>query len=392
MFFQKMEYLKTNEFFMTALGQWPYRSRIFNRVTRTFVFVSCIALYIPLLTALYVARDNFYNFIICIPMSVTSIGCLVTYIFFLIKTPDILFLLDKILENFKEIEPFDEEFRILNKSSNEGKIINLIYMIYMSTSIVFFYTVTLTPQILDIFLPLNETRKKIYAVELEYIFFDRDDYYWFAYIQSLIGGVFSIITVNTFDIMLYTFIQHACGMYRVLWYRLQNIINIEKTNEFMNHEEKMHKNVVDCILLHNQILEYVERLDSCFTECLFLTYGCIILLMTFEGAMIILNKTEMDITTKYIAFAIGQIIHLLYNCVPAQRLKDHSIIVNEYLYSSHWNNMPLKIRKLLLLMMIRSYKESKLSCGKFLTLSLETFSSLMKTIFSYLSVLISMTN
>ncbi|XP_051169062.1 odorant receptor 13a-like isoform X2 [Leptopilina boulardi] len=344
------------------------------------------------MTALYVARDNFHKFVICIPMCAMCIFCIVTYIFFIVKTPDIQFLLDKIIEDFKKIEPFEEEFYILKKSTKEGKNTNLIYMIYMTTSIVLFFAVTLTPQILDIFLPLNETRKKINAVELEYIFFDKNDYYWYCFLQTLISGGFAIVTCNTFDIMLYSFIHHACGMYRVLWYRIENILNIKITTKLISHEEKIQENIINCILLHNEIIQFVEKIDLCFTECLFITYGILLLLLTFVGAMVVLNINEMEIVTKYLAFAAGQIIHLLYNCVPAQRLKDHSLIVNVYLYSSHWYRMSVTGRKLLLTMMMRSYKESKLSCGKFSTLSMETFSTILKTIFSYLSVLISMTN
>ncbi|XP_051169047.1 odorant receptor 22b-like isoform X2 [Leptopilina boulardi] len=383
-----MEYFNTNKFFMTALGHWPYRSQILNRLLRILFFILFLSIDLPIMSSLYVAKDNFHKFIICIPMCISCVDVLVAYIFFIVKTPDILFLLDKISEHFKEIEPIKKEFFILKKTTEEGNVINLIYMIYMSASIVLFFTVTLTPQILDYFLPLNETRQKIYAVEMEYIFFDRDDYYWFAYVQTLICGGFSIFTLTIFDIMLYSFIQHACGMYRVLWFRLENSINIKETTD----EKMIQKNVVDCILLHNKILEYVEKLDLCFTECLFITYGCIVLLMTFLGAMIVLNKSEMDIVTKYIAFAVGHIIRLLYQCVPAQRLKDHSLIINVNRYASDWYKMPVKVRKLLLLIMMRTYKESKLSCGKFFTLSMETFSTILKTIFSYLSVLLSMTS
>lgn len=94
---------------------------------------------------------------------------------------------------------------------------NLYFVAYMATSVVFFYTVALTPPILDIFYPLNQTRQKIYVVEVEYILFDKNEYYSFVYIQSMIVGIFAIFTITTCDIMLYSLIQHACGMYSVLW-------------------------------------------------------------------------------------------------------------------------------------------------------------------------------
>ncbi|XP_051169049.1 uncharacterized protein LOC127286607 isoform X2 [Leptopilina boulardi] len=350
-----MEYFNTNKFFMTALGHWPYRSQNLNRVQRILFLILVLSLDIPIMASLYATKDNFHKLILCIPVCLLCIDVFVAYIFFVVKTPDILFLLDKVSEHFKEIEPFEKEFFILKKTIEDGNFINIIYMIYISVAIVFFFAVTLTPQILDYFLPLNETRQKIYVIELEYIFFNRDNYYWFSFVQSFICGGLSIFILNTFDIMLYSFIQHACGMYRVLWFRLENCVNIKETTD----EKMIHKNVVDCVLLHNKILQYVEKLDLCFTECLFITYGIVLLLLTFGGAMIVLNKGEMEILVKYIVFTVSHIIRLLYQCIPAQRLMDHSLIVNDNRYASDWYKMPVKI---------------------------------LKTIFSYLSVLLSMTN
>lgn len=81
-----------------------------------------------------------------------------------------------------------------------------------------FYLISLMPPILDIILPLNHTRQKIYVLEVDYVLFDKSEYFTFVYLQTISLGTFCILTINTGDIMLYSLIQHACGMYRVLWY------------------------------------------------------------------------------------------------------------------------------------------------------------------------------
>lgn len=55
---------------------------------------------------------------------------------------------------------------------------------------------------------------------------------------------------------------------------------------------------MEFLCFHSTVIifqRYVEKLDLCFSNCLFFTYVCIVLLMVFEGAMVSFKEITQDI-------------------------------------------------------------------------------------------------
>lgn len=94
---------------------------------------------------------------------------------------------------------------------------NLLISVYTGISTLIYCGMAVVPQALDLFLPLNETRPKIYLAEVDYVFFEADDYYYFTTLHTFSVGSFVIASMVASDIMLFSFIQHAFGMFRILW-------------------------------------------------------------------------------------------------------------------------------------------------------------------------------
>ncbi|KAK0071438.1 hypothetical protein PV326_001232, partial [Microctonus aethiopoides] len=78
-------------------------------------------------------------------------------------------------------------------------------------------------------------------------------------------------------------------------------------------------------------------------------------------------------TIKYIMFAGAQIMHLFFDCYLSQRLADNSSAIEEHIIHSKWNKTSLKTQKLVILVTLRSQQICKLTAGKFVILSMETF-------------------
>lgn len=73
------------------------------------------------------------------------------------------------------------------------------------------------PTFLDIIIPLNNrTREKTYPIEVNYVFFDKNDYSVFASLHIIIIGVIMVQFMMSVDLILFSCVQHACGMLNVL--------------------------------------------------------------------------------------------------------------------------------------------------------------------------------
>lgn len=85
----------------------------------------------------------------------------------------------------------------------------------MTTAIVYSIAV-ITPAICNIFLNENKTMETYYLYDVDYVVIDCKNYYFLTNIHGFIGGSFSVVGVITSDIILYTLIQHSCGLFQVL--------------------------------------------------------------------------------------------------------------------------------------------------------------------------------
>ncbi|XP_034938383.1 uncharacterized protein [Chelonus insularis] len=105
---------------------------------------------------------------------------------------------------------------------------------------------------------------------------------------------------------------------------------------------------------------------------------------------ITLETTTVQKLVKYLVFGGAQIIHLFFDCALSQKLIDFSTNIQEYLATGLWYDTPKKVQKLIVLVTLRSQLACKLTAGKILVLSLETFTTFVKTAASYFTVLASM--
>lgn len=74
----------------------------------------------------------------------------------------------------------------------------------------------IVPQILDKFMPLNESREKIFLFHVNYGFMDKNEHYTIIYIHSVIASFITVTNVNAVDFIILATVQHACGMFRLL--------------------------------------------------------------------------------------------------------------------------------------------------------------------------------
>ncbi|XP_033218262.1 uncharacterized protein LOC117173730 [Belonocnema kinseyi] len=292
MYCPKMKpYVKYHKMFLYGMGHWPYQTIKTRRIVRFVSGTALLSYCVPLGVRFYEARNDFDDFLECLPMAVTAILIAWCYfLFFVIKGNHLLELLNQMSNDFDKLQSLEAEFKILKESTEEGRFAAIAFIVYTIISSIAYCGITLLPIILDIVAPLNESRPLSYISEVDYIFFERNDHYVFSYFHSGIIGCFSVMQIVAADVMLYLFVQHACGMFRVLRYRLKTITNtLDKGGDSWKdsiQENDIYKNAVFCAKMYQNILEFSDSIDSCFSMVLILGIGVTIVLLSFQGTMV----------------------------------------------------------------------------------------------------------
>ncbi|XP_043464704.1 odorant receptor 49b-like [Leptopilina heterotoma] len=381
-------YLNVNKFFLSIIGQWPYQLPAERILIRVLSHGLCTFILIPGLIALYDVRNESTIFVECIPplFAVFLSYCYAT--FCSLNLSKIKFLTDSMKRDWDSIKSCKSELEIIEKTTQQGKNLTIIFIFYSYVSTLVYVMTPLLPQILDIILPLNESRERTYVFHVNYVFIENDNYYNFIYLHSVLAAFITLTNIVAVDFIFLASVQHACGIFQLLGYRLSNISDKNCVSKRGSIEERnINKRMVSCIELYNNILKFTDNIELSFSSMFFCIIGINMLMISFQGVQIVLNLDNPQILMRFGAFFMGQIIHLYFNSIPGQLLIDESSKVSQYCYDTNWTNMTIKSRKLLLFMLLRATRECKVSAGKVYVISTKNFSAVIKTSFSYLSVL-----
>ncbi|XP_051156847.1 uncharacterized protein LOC127278930 isoform X5 [Leptopilina boulardi] len=286
-------------------------------------------------------------------------------------------LTDTMKLEWQSVENCETEMEIVERSAQRGKYLITLFAIYSYISLFIYVMSPLLPQVLNLILPLNESRAKIAAFHVNYVFIENDDYYYLIYLHVMISAFIILTNIIGIDFIVLTTVQHACGMFQLLGYRLANVIdkNYKVNNSDIIEENKINQRMVRCIQLYNGILEFTENIELSFSNMFLIIFGINMVMITFQGVQIVLNLNNATVLIRFGTFFLGQIVHLFYNSIPGQMLIDESSKVSQYCYDCNWTEMSTKSQKLLLFILLRTSHECKISAGKIYTISMENYSS-----------------
>ncbi|KYQ50200.1 Odorant receptor 49b, partial [Trachymyrmex zeteki] len=157
------------------------------------------------------------------------------------------------------------------------------FAVYIYTSMALFMMIPMSPQIMDIVMPLNDSRPRKLLIEVEYRV-DREKYYYPILFHSYVAIILCISIVVCVDTTYISYVEHGCGLFAAIGYRLEHIISkghIDKTSYFAKSKERTYQDVevedtcfkekaifyefVTCLQKHQLAIQYVRVLESSFT-------------------------------------------------------------------------------------------------------------------------------
>ncbi|KAL6268710.1 hypothetical protein P5V15_001838 [Pogonomyrmex californicus] len=90
-------------------------------------------------------------------------------------------------------------------------------MISLSGFVLCYTSVPLIRPILDIILPLNETRPKEFPNLVDYVIINQEKYYYPLLLNAYLSYIICILLVIGADTTYILLVEHICGMYAILW-------------------------------------------------------------------------------------------------------------------------------------------------------------------------------
>nr|AGG17938.1 olfactory receptor 5 [Microplitis mediator] len=380
-------------FQLCTLGVWPFQKSNFKRVVGFFVILSVQSITLPEVIKFTYIWHDMEEFADCFPLIGIHFVCTIKWMCCVVNMDKIIALLNMIKSDNLSKELTEEEHQILRDTGKINRLFVLVYSIWIYViAILFLVFLPLIPVTLDIILPLNESRPKIELYHTDYLF-GPVKYSWVISLHQCIISPFPTIIIIATGSLYCNCCQHACGMFEVIGYRLKNLdITIEaamnkKNLGYYADTEIFYKSLVTCEQMHQRMLGYVEKFQDIYSLTLCFSMTTSIITLCITGLEAIIKKDQFFEVIRYVTCGLAEIADVFILCWYGQKLIDSS----DYLYlcacQGNWYKYSAKSQKMFISMIVRFSTPCSITLGKLYRVSLECFSTIMKTTMSYFTVI-----
>ncbi|XP_066595665.1 odorant receptor 49b-like [Prorops nasuta] len=243
----------------------------------------------------------------------------------------------------------------------------------------------------------NETYVRILAYESLITTDDKTPYFELLYIFQVIFITNAGITIIGLDLLGPYLILTASGYLKILQSRISNIFHVGRqgtkvitndNDELISCNSKPPTQIIlelkQCILYHQEIFQFcrdIEELANVFFLTVLSTSTYNLSLMGFKLVGNDPDKYEFAAQTTI------PIMQLLLCNWPPDILHTQSLAVARAVYDLPWFEQSSIFKKYHYIVLMRSHKPIRLSAGKFVYLSLETFASMLSTAASFFAMI-----
>ncbi|XP_031368101.1 odorant receptor 4-like [Apis dorsata] len=318
--------------------------------------------------------------------------CIMKYFNYLLHIKDIKNFLDEIKNDWNSLRNI-EELRIIHEYSKVIKRITICFVIIIVPLQLVFFLNTFGNDILNILIPLNHTRPRTVPIVIYYFIDQQKFFYVFGMHLNLIinfGGL-GMIATETLSMAI---MQHLCGLLKINSFRITHtfVANIPKVSS-TKRSIIIRKNVMSIVYLHVKIKNYINWIQ----EKIIITYDLLILLGLIAFSIFIFELaksiTSRNNTKEIFSSLIFVICITIYGFIPnhfAQEIINHSSNIFMDAYNTEWYKLPVIEQKLLLFIMQNNLKSLNFVLLGSMIASYNVYVTILRTAFSYFTVIYSM--
>ncbi|KAK2584512.1 hypothetical protein KPH14_006883 [Odynerus spinipes] len=375
--------------FLRYVGLWPYQSALTKFLRSFTMFLMAESILIPEAVAfIKIARIDMVNILECIPTMIIALACGIKLINMVYNNEKMKMLLAKVIADWS-LMTVKREKKILRSYGERARQFTIGYAYWMFLTSIMFVSLPFLRILNQDPETADSSDYSIIPFEVDY-FVDTNEYYYPILIHCYLCTAAHVFIIIAVDTMFITFVQHTCGMFTILSYRVEHMADFEGVDERSDCDSaknKAHRRIADCIFRHKELLGFVDLIESTYSTYFFIQLGLNMIIMSITGVQTMMNANIPHEFMRHLSFTIGQLVHLFFECWQAQQIIDHSVLLSESIGKAEWYRTSIKSKKLIAIMMMKSLVACKLTAGKMIVLCFESFTMVVSKSVSYFTVL-----
>ncbi|XP_047986312.1 odorant receptor 49b-like [Leguminivora glycinivorella] len=215
-----------------------------------------------------------------------------------------------------------------------------------------------------------------------YLPFNQDvppGYYYSMFIQTIIGNIMSSYVISWDSLVISTFIFFA-GQLKISRVYCTRIIDPES-------KERSHENIVACHRFHTSLIEHQKLFQKLISHVMFIYL--IVVSINIGSCIIQISNASGDLPVMMgaMVFVLGILTQLLMFYWFSNQVTVESLTVSSGIFESKWITADAKIQKEVALLQHTMSKRLCFRAGPCNEMSLNTFIQILKTSYSFFTLL-----
>ncbi|XP_043596776.1 odorant receptor 4-like [Bombus pyrosoma] len=380
--------LQMCQWLLKLIGMWPLVNNHTSRLERLLSIIVMIICFCSIFFIILPSGHHFFFVEKNLYMKMKMLGpvsfCVfatVKYSYLALKGAFLQRCIRQLKNDWKRVQDPSHRAIMLKYAGISRKLITMCA--------VFIYTGGMSYHTVAQFLSKERTRENYTVRPLAYIgydpFFDAQSspmYEIVFFLHCFAAMVMYSITTVAYGLAA-VFVTHVCGQIQIQIVRLQNLVESKDRDLF-----------AVIVRDHVEILRFSKNIeDALYQICLTEIVECTINMCMLEYySLVEWANSDLIATLTYMTLLTSFTFNIFIFCYIGELLSEQCSEIGTVSYEIDWYNLPAKEAYNLILLISISQYPPKLTAGKIIELSLNTFSSVAKTSLVYLNLLQTVTD
>ncbi|KAL6259116.1 hypothetical protein P5V15_009038 [Pogonomyrmex californicus] len=374
---------------LNLIGVWPSPSDSFAlKIVRTKMLrIFCQALlyfiFVPGILKMFLKESNARRRLKMIGPMCNCLMAVLKHTVLICRSDQIKDCIEHIEEDWRTVS-LAEDCKIMRGNSRIGRSLAILCVAFVYGSGFSYRTIVpLTRGV--IVTPQNVTIRPL-GFDGYYIFIDPQKtpaYEIIFTIQFLSGFVQYSVTSGACSLAA-LLVLHACGQLKILITRMEDLTHAKYFSD-----KNANRKLAAVVRQHIRIKSFLSKVEDILQyTCLVEVVGCTFILCLL-GYYIIMEWENNDAISllTYTILLLTFIFNIFILCFIGELLTDQSMKVYITFCTLDWYQIPHRTARGLVLIIAMSSIPIKLTAGKFMDLSLNSFGAIMRTSVAYLNIL-----
>ncbi|XP_067212006.1 uncharacterized protein [Linepithema humile] len=387
--FPEDQYYRLNRILLSTIGLWPYddfKVRMYRFFLSLLILISFIS---PQVVKLFDSGNKFELIVKVLSFGILFVLMFIKYITFYAILKNVKEFRERVRNNWDALVD-NEEIEIIRKQSSLGKLFTILIIIIMFSTVFFFIFTQYISIVLDIVIPLNESRPRNILFLAKY-FIDQEKYFHIIAIHINIGLLHSVTTGVATETFSVTNALHAFGLFKIASYRMEHVLSgLDPQTCITKRYIISHGKIIAAVDFHRRAIEFSDLLKTSFGPAYLFLFAAGVVSASINlyhlSQLIILKKETLEII-KYVVFLAMHFIYLTVANYAGQEFINSDSNFYRIICNTRWYNAPLKIQNLILFLIQKTTKCYKVDAGGMFSPSLEGLATSMSMMVSYFMVL-----